>query len=900
MIWNIILFVAFMLSVSPAYATTYYVSTTGSNANNGTDTATPFLTIPHCVSTMVAGDTCYVRGGTYNSDLIRFSRSGTATAPIRLMNYPNETPRIVFLDNSPTGDRILMQASGGINVAIGWIVIEGFEITNGFEAVKWYSLHDTIFRRNWMHHNANHGLLGGGAARVTIDHNIINHNGDIADCLATGFSCNQDHGIYAHGTYITISHNVIYGNAGFGIQQNGSTGSVYSPTKHPSPEFATAANWIVSDNTLAYSLGRGGMTVWGPNCPNLRVENNIFYENSVHVSASPQGIEFTGSGGNTNMIVRNNHFYASGSGGTIALESDHPADMVNTGNVINVSPPAFVNGGSNALPTSPDFRLTASAPVNIAIANGSLNNGIVGAFKTTPTPTASIHGNTMTLTFSPTTKILTPSVTGSSVGCTGTNCPGSPAVSNVTTVPGTDTQVAVTLSGIAGNACVNTNQTWTHTYNAGTGAWTSYDNIGPYPGLHQKIFSHTNLAVTNLCDGGGSGGGLPGTPYIHYKFDEGGGSVVVNHGSGGASKNGALVGGASFVSGGGVQLTERSGQYILIPEGSGLDPSVSHMTIAFGVDVPPGVEVLPRTFFGSPLGINQRFYISSQNGTGTIGVQGSSDATPSELFLHVGRNHFCLDVDATANLVTLYLNGVASTQSGGVKSVTSYALAGNWELGRLAGVANGSGGIFLQFLYYQSRVDCTQIYADWNPVGASVGTFGMPASRFQSVYVTELGGSPTTFGSAINQSKDVIVGGAVAVLLEVHCQDVSDCGQDSFRLNSQHNGTGAWTQVADSGTDLYMWGQDSNTLLNSDDTTSRLSAGSCPVTNGFTRLTSAQVPVIDLPQNGCVVLRYIVRVRETASGYYDLKLSKQTGEDFTGTVNPARINVVAPQASAGP
>ena len=46
-------------------AATYYVSTSGNDGNNGTSLSTPWRTINKAAQTMVAGDTVYVRGGTY-------------------------------------------------------------------------------------------------------------------------------------------------------------------------------------------------------------------------------------------------------------------------------------------------------------------------------------------------------------------------------------------------------------------------------------------------------------------------------------------------------------------------------------------------------------------------------------------------------------------------------------------------------------------------------------------------------------------------------------------------------------------------------------------------------------------------------------------------------------------
>ncbi len=888
-----------LLMADVAQAATYYVATTGSDSADGSET-TPWLTVKKAVDTMVAGDTTYVRAGTYTeTNEVRFARSGTQSSPIRLANYPGESPVIQFSDRENGNHRISIWNSAGQNVAVGWVTIEGLTITNASVGIRIYSGNDITIKNNKIHNNRFHGILGNGT-RVVIANNTIYHNGGfVEDPTST-----LQHGIYMNGTAITIRNNLIYDNLGFNIQVNGSSSSLYNPSLHAGPEYAVSHDWIIADNTIAYSVNRSGIVVWGSTCLNLRIENNIFYENYVAgTSGNINGIDCVSCGSATGIKIRNNHLYASGSGGQVGIDTTFNADLVSTGNVVNVSAPAFVYGGSNSLPASPDFSLTASSPVNIALANEFLNNStnVVGAFKTIAAPTPTIHANTVTLTFPMNTAvpIQIPSSAGVSIGCTGANCPGSPTVGSASRKTGTDSQVEVVINGISSDACVATNQNWTITYNSSTGGWKGFDDIGPYPGLHQKVFSFSSLPVTNLCDGTGPPTG-PGTPYIHYPFDEGSGTTANNSGSGGSGENGTLTGGASFVAGGGVLLTGSSGQYVAIPEGASLDPSASNFTIAFGIDFPAGAHLLSRTYFGAPIGTNQRLYISGVSGMAAIGVQASNDATPSELLLNSGRNHFCLEGNATANTVTLHVNGVASTQPGGVKSVTSYALSGNFELGRVGGVANGVGGTFSDFRYYQSIESCSAIYAAWNPTQPAVGTFGMPSYRFQAVYLPELGGTPTSFGTAINQPKDVVAGGAVAVLLEAYCENVANCEPDAFRPEAQHNGTGAYAQIQNMATDLYMWGADSNTLLNAGATTSRLSAGSCTLTNGVTVLTSDQVPVIDLPQDGCVVLRYIVRLGAAASGYYNIRLSQQNGTPFTGTVNPARINVIPPQANAGP
>ena len=78
---------------------TYYMATTGSNSNSGSINS-PWLTIEHATSQMVAGDTLYLRGGTYRSTkpistVNRFyiqNLIGTATNRFYIFNYPGERP----------------------------------------------------------------------------------------------------------------------------------------------------------------------------------------------------------------------------------------------------------------------------------------------------------------------------------------------------------------------------------------------------------------------------------------------------------------------------------------------------------------------------------------------------------------------------------------------------------------------------------------------------------------------------------------------------------------------------------------------------------------------------------------------------------------------------------------
>jgi hypothetical protein len=896
-----VLLIALALWVLPvwAQATTYYVATTGSDAADGLSESTPKLTVRHCVSIMVAGDTCYVRGGTYTeTNTIRFGTTGTQANPIKLLAYPNESPIITWTAQT-SAYRILIENSGGDQVGIGWITISGFELKDGFEGVKFASLHNSTISHNWIHGNLNQGILGIGGHHVVVDRNIVNHNGP----HDTNPTSTLAHGVYLHGSDMTISNNLIYDNLGYGIQQNGSSSSLFDPTKHPSSEFALAERWIVVNNTIAYNTNRSGIVVWGSGCGSSRYENNIFYENAVTQSTgSIQGIDCVSCTLATGIIIKNNHFYASGSGGQGGIDTIFNADLVSSGNVTNVSAPAFVSGGSNSLPASPDFRLTASAPVNIALANEFSNNStnVVGAYKTVGTPTASITTNkiTINLPMSTAVPVQNLSTTGVTVGCTGSACPGAPTVSTVSRVVNTDSNVEVTISGITGNACEAANQTWTVSYSSASGSWTGNDNLGAYPGSHQKIFSFTSLAVTNQCTGSGPSG-YPAGYHIYYKFDDGSGTnandesannldgTLTNSPTWGAGKTGSGV------------VTTGGTQHVAIPYGSGVNPSTQSLTIAFGINIPAGQETLSRNYFGAPLGTNQRLYVSTSSSTWRIGIQGSNDATAGDIAVTSGWHNVCLVLNSGTDVATLYIDGVASTAAGAVKSYTSHTLSGDFDLGRIADVTtNAAAGTYDDFLVYTSVEDCAAISAAFNAEATpQTGTLAQAAIQFQGV-ILDSSSSPIIVGSAV-QVIEVPAGGGVVLLFQVHCQNISDCDPTAFKLVYVKNGSSTWQQVPDTETadGTWMWGESIVANFNNGVRSTRLT-GSCTLTTGTTQVSASQIPSIDLPQDGCTVLAYIVRVGSTHAGdYYDYKLRTEADLDFDTYTQTARVRVVNPMAS---
>lgn len=78
-------------SSSVLNAAQYYVATGGNDANAGS-VSQPFATVQKALTRVVAGDTIYLRGGTYREAVAINGKAGSAAAPIVIAAYGNEKP----------------------------------------------------------------------------------------------------------------------------------------------------------------------------------------------------------------------------------------------------------------------------------------------------------------------------------------------------------------------------------------------------------------------------------------------------------------------------------------------------------------------------------------------------------------------------------------------------------------------------------------------------------------------------------------------------------------------------------------------------------------------------------------------------------------------------------------
>jgi hypothetical protein len=163
-----------------AHATDYYVAPAGSDSNAGT-MAAPFATLLKGAAVAVAGDTVFIRAGTYrittpaNSGAgISFTKSGTSDGNrIRYWAYPGEVPVFDFsgMTISTTG------YTHGFVVSGSWLHFKGLEIANvpmntfSNNGVAVSTGGNCIFELLNMHHNSGNGIFIG---KGTGGHLVLN------------------------------------------------------------------------------------------------------------------------------------------------------------------------------------------------------------------------------------------------------------------------------------------------------------------------------------------------------------------------------------------------------------------------------------------------------------------------------------------------------------------------------------------------------------------------------------------------------------------------------------------------------------------------------------------------------------------------------------------------------
>jgi parallel beta-helix repeat protein len=300
-----------------SHAATFYVATSGDNANPGT-AELPFQTLQRGAQALSAGDTLIVQGGTYLETLVWVIPSGTSwSQPVTVQVAPGET--VVLQANVPTDAVVDFEDNSQ------YIILDGFILDANNLASFAFGIGNASFIRvmNCEIKNALHsGMSVGG-------HSHEFSNLDVHDNGSTGY----DHGLYLITSQTRVESSRFYNHSGYGIH-------VYS-SAHES-----GLDDNIFDSNLTYGNTIGGMfvghgvrntvsnnTIWNNGnglwlaSPYSTIYNNTIYNNygtspdggiGIYIIFSDWGVEIThntiyGNAGGaivgvTDATVRDNSF----------------------------------------------------------------------------------------------------------------------------------------------------------------------------------------------------------------------------------------------------------------------------------------------------------------------------------------------------------------------------------------------------------------------------------------------------------------------------------------------------------------------------------------------------------------------------------------------------------------
>ncbi|MBI2841227.1 MAG: PKD domain-containing protein [Acidobacteria bacterium] len=282
----------------------YFVNQATGNDGNPGSYAQPWKTIWHARDAMVAGDTVYVIGGTFNQmdpyapgwDTLLFldagaGSSGTASAPIAYLGYPGNPP---FFQNDASRRGIYFNQDAG---PLNYIVIGNVRIGSGMteDAIPLSGIGHRIVGNNFSNGGVGNGIeVLGNTSAIEILGNLFDSNGTPAtkeySIYIAGFGINRD---------IDVGWNEIKNQQGgramqvFGhvagdrvedlrIHDNELVGSELNNIVMGNSDGGTEilGTVTVTGNIIAGSASQEGLRINDPQ-GTVIIENNTFYGNAV-------------------------------------------------------------------------------------------------------------------------------------------------------------------------------------------------------------------------------------------------------------------------------------------------------------------------------------------------------------------------------------------------------------------------------------------------------------------------------------------------------------------------------------------------------------------------------------------------------------------------------------------
>lgn len=268
-----------LMSTTSSWATSWFVNNNGGlDANNGTSTSTPFLTLAKARAVKVAGDTIFVNAGSgpYGGNLFYGpADSGSAGLPV---TFQGMTTSWALPNANATNGPVILAASGqpGVQINANYFAFQGFNVQS--------TVPNSLTAAN--------GIVFGAVntACSIVYHHITAFGNTISNFPGAGLES-------VCADYVTFTGNHVTGNANFATA--GQSGiSIYSSQNF---DASTAVKTIVSGNLVDHNVE----LVNEPACGNhiCDGEGIIIDANS---GVQTNGVQYTGMTQVTNNAVWDN------------------------------------------------------------------------------------------------------------------------------------------------------------------------------------------------------------------------------------------------------------------------------------------------------------------------------------------------------------------------------------------------------------------------------------------------------------------------------------------------------------------------------------------------------------------------------------------------------------------
>jgi hypothetical protein len=329
--------------ILPSQGTVFYVAPSGDDSNPGT-AAHPWGTIQKAANTLIAGDTVYIRTGSYH-ERVTPQNSGITSNDITYASYPGETATIdgsgVTLPDDLAG---LFEISGKSYIRVaGLRVINAGPFNDNAGILIFNSGHISV-ENNTTYNTTSSGIGVWGSNNVTVDGNRVDEagGGGWQECISIAgtdtFEVRYNEVLNCHKEGICAkdgsSNGQVYRNHVHQTLRVGIYVDAWDKHTYNIAVFQNIIHDILDNNGFSLASEMGGLL------ENIHVYNNIAYHNR-YVGLS---ISINGPGGAQgqhpmkDIYALNNTFYNNGWetwGGGIALDNADAQNVVIRNNIVS-------------------------------------------------------------------------------------------------------------------------------------------------------------------------------------------------------------------------------------------------------------------------------------------------------------------------------------------------------------------------------------------------------------------------------------------------------------------------------------------------------------------------------------------------------------------------------------